>query len=462
MKWSNKTYDDLIKKANTEKDPVQRMKTMAEAEKVLLTESPIVPLYWPTSNFAEHPWVKGILRATTGADIEWKWAYTEGRPGGDGVLNLNLGEEPPDMQSITSTDVVSFELLNATCEGLTRRTPDGTYPQGSGLAKSWTVSPDGTVYTFTLKDDIKWSNGDPVTAMDFEYAWKKVVDPREASQYNYMLFFIKGAEEVANIALPDKDKEPDKYAEAIKQIEDGLKNMGVVAKDAKTLEVTLTSPNAFFLSLCAFPTYFPVNQKYRESLGDKYATEASNMLYCGPFIMTEWSHGSKIVLKKNPNYWDAASVKLNQINFDMIKDINTPIIMYEANQLDTVGVPGDFIEKFKKDHPSELKQMAQATCWYLELNPKHPAFANSKFRRAISLGFDRQSFVDNVLKNFSQPATAYTPPSIHGIGTEVFIDKYVDQSARVPAKADLTAAEKLLKEACKELGYGVPKPPTKK
>lgn len=462
VKWSNKAYDDLIKKAKVTADPVERMKTMADAEEILLNESPIVPLFWPTANFAEHAWAKGILRAATGADLEWKWAYTEGKPGGDGTLNLNLGEEPPDLQSFTSTDVVSFEIMNASMEGLTRRGPKGTYEQGSGVAKSWKVSSDGLVYTFTLKDGITWSNGTPVTAKDFEYAWKSVIDPRMASQYNYMMFFVKGAEEVANIAIPDPDKEPDKYKAAIAQIEDGLKKVGVVAKDAKTFEVTLNAPSAFFISLCAFPSYFPVNQAFRDEIGDKYGTEVKYLLFNGPFTISEWTHNSKIVLTKNPNYWDAASVKLNKISMDMIKDINTPITMYEANQYDTIGVVGDFIPKFQKERPAELKQMAQAVSWYLELNPKNAAFANAKFRRAISLGFDRQGFVDNVLKNFSQPATAYDPPSIHGIGTEVFIDKYVDPAARVPAKANLTEAQKLLKEACKELGYAVPKPPAAK
>lgn len=462
VKWSNKSYDDLIAKANVTSDPVERMKVMADAEEILLNESPIVPLFWPSWNYVEHPWVKGIIRSAIGADLEWKWTYTEGKPGGDGTLNINLGEEPPDLQSITSTDQISFEILNAVEEGLARRDPNGKFEQGSGLAKSWTVSPDGLVYTFTLKDGVKWSNGTPITAKDFEYAWKHVVDPREASQYNYMFFFIKGAEDVASIAVPDPEKDKAAYDTAIKQIDDALKAMGVVAKDDKTLEVTLTAPTAFFISLTGFPSYFPVNQAYREKLGDKYATEAANLLYCGPYTITEWTHGSKMVLKKNANYWDVATVKLDAISMDMIKDLNTPVTMYEANQLDTIGAAGEFIPKFQKERPTELKKATQATCWYLELNPKNPAFKNAKFRRALSLGFDRQSFVDNVLKNYSTPATAYDPPSIHGIGTEVFVDKYVDAAAKLSAKADLTKAQTLLKEACKELGFAAPKPPAAK
>ena len=367
-----------------------------------------------------------------------------------------------DLQSITTTDQISFEILNSVGEGLARKNPAGLYEQGSGVAASWTVSPDGLVYTFTLKDDAKWSDGSAITAKDFEYAWKKVVDPRTASQYNYMFFFIKGAEDVASVELPDPAVDKAAYDAAIKQIDDAAKAMGVVAKDDKTLEVTLVAPSTFFVGLTAFPSYFPLQQKYHEAQGDQYALEANTMLFNGPFTISEWNHGAKLVLKKNPKYWDAATVKLEEISFDMIKDINTPVTMYEANELDAIAVPGDFIPKFRTERPTELKQMAQATVWYLELNPKNPAFANPKFRRAISLGFDRQSFVDNVLKNFSMPAIAYNPPSIHGKDGVVFIDKYVEAAAKLGKTANLTEAQKLLKEACKELGFAVPKPPAAK
>ncbi|MGE5579508.1 MAG: ABC transporter substrate-binding protein [Bacillota bacterium] len=462
VKWSNKTFDELIAKAKASGNQDERMAAMAEAEGILLTESPIVPLYWPAWNYAEHPWVKGILRATVGPDYDWKWAYTEGRPGGDGKLAMNLGEEPPDLQSITTTDQISFEVLNAVNEGLTRKNPQGLFEQGSGVAESWTISPDGLVYTFTLKDNAKWSDGSPITAHDFEYAWKKVVDPRTASQYNYMFFFIKGAEEVASIELPDPDADKAGYDAAVAKINEALDAMGVDAKDDKTLEVTLVAPSTFFIGLTAFPSYFPVKQSYHEAKGDAYALEADAILYNGPFMISEWNHGSNMTLKKNPTYWDAASVKLEEIKFDMIKDINTPVTMYEANELDAIGVPGEFIPKFRTERPNELKQMAQATCWYLELNPKNPAFANPKLRRAISLGFDRQSFVDNVMKNFSMPAIAYNPPSIHGKDGVVFIDKYVDAAAKLSATANLTEARKLLEEACKEMKFAVPKPPAAK
>ncbi|HHW18287.1 MAG TPA: hypothetical protein GXX30_05245 [Firmicutes bacterium] len=458
VKWSNKQYDDLIAKAKASSDQAERMNLMAQAEKILLEELPIIPIYWPQRNYAEHPWVKGIIRTAIGPGNDWKFAYTEGRPGGDDPqhLNLNLGEEPPDLQSITTTDTVSFDVLNACLEGLVRLGPDGQYKPGSGLAESWTVSEDGTKYTFKLKKGLKWSDGTPLTAHDFEYAWKKAVDPRTASQYNYMLFYIKGAEDVANIQLPDKEKEPAKYKEAEAAIQAAMDKMGVKAVDDLTLEVELVAKNNIFISLTAFPTYFPLNQKAHEKWGDKYATEKDKMLFCGPFVIDKWEHGSKMVLKKNPNYWDAKNVKLEYIQFDMIKDINTPISMYEANQLDAIGVPGDFIPKFQKERPQEFHQMAEAVAWYLECNLNHPVLKDPKFRKALSMAIDRQAYCDNVLRNYSKPATGLTPPSIAGKdATESFHDKYIGNI--LPATGNPQEAQKLLKESLKQLGYAMPK-----
>jgi len=454
--WSNAEYDSLIAQARAEEDPVRRMELMGQAEKILLDESPIIPVYWPQRNYAEHTWVKGIVRSAIGAQNDWKYAWTEGRPGGDNKLSLNLGEEPPDLQSITSTDQVSFDILNAVLEGMARLGPDGDFKMGSGLAESWTISEDGKTYTFKLKDGLKWSDGTPLTAHDFEYAWKKAVDPRTASQYNYMLFGIVGAEDVANIVIPDKDSDPAGYDKAISDLNAAMDAMGVKALDDKTLEVNLIAPNNVFINLTSFATFMPLNKAAHEKWGEEYATEANKMLYCGPFIIKEWQHDSKMVLVKNPNYWDADNVKITEIKFDMIKDINTPISMYEANELDAIGVPGDFIPKFQAERPDEFHQMADAVAWYLECNLEDPVMQNAKFRLALSEALDRKAYCDNVLRNFSAPATSLTPPSIHGATPdEVFAEKYVGKDY-LPPTGNPEKAKQLLKEALEELGYATP------
>ncbi|MFY9359350.1 MAG: ABC transporter substrate-binding protein [Bacillota bacterium] len=458
--WSNAEFDELISIARSSTDQEERMEALAKAEKILLDEAPIIPVYWRQRNYAEHPWVKGIIRSAVFPANEWKWAYTEGRPGGDNVLNLNLGEEPPDLQSITCTDAVSMDILNATLEGLVRMNANGEYEQGSGLAESWTISDDGLVYTFELKEGLKWSNGEPLTAHDFEYAWKKVVDPRTASQYNYMMFFVKGAEAVANVEIPDKESDPEGYEQAMAELQEAMDNMGVKALDDLTLEVTLEAPSAFFLSLTAFSPYFPLNQAAHEQWGEEYATEPDKMLYCGPFVIDEWKHGSKMVLKKNPNYWDADNVKLEQINLDMIKDINTPVTMYEAKELDVIGVPGDFIPKFQAERPDEFKQMPEAVTFYLECNLNHPLLKDQRVRQALSLALDRQEYCDNVLRNYSAPAYAYNPPSISSEEPSVpFVEKYLNDY--LPINGDVEKAREIFKAAVEALGYEAPEPPTK-
>lgn len=458
--WSNEEFDELVALAKTSTDQQERMEAMAKAEKILLDEAPIIPVYWRQRNFAEHPWVKDIVRTAFAPSNEYKWAYTEGRPDGDNNLNLNLGEDPPDLQSVTCTDTVSIDILNATLEGLVRMNPEGEYEQGSGLAESWTVSDDGLVYTFTIKDGLKWSNEEPLTAHDFEYAWKTVVDPRTASQYNYIMFFVKGAEDVANIEIPDEKEDPEGYKSAIAELQEALDNMGVQAIDDNHLVVTLEAPSTFFLSLCAFSTYYPLNQAAHEEWGEEYATEIDKMLYCGPFIIDEWKHGSKMVLKKNPNYWDASGVKLDSIHFDMIKDINTPVTMYEANELDAIGVPGDFIPKFQSERPDEFDQMPEAVSFYLECNLNHPLLKDPKVRQALSLALDRQEYCDNVLRNYSTPAYAYCPPSMQGAEPgEVFVEKYLKDY--LPITGDVARAQELFKEAVEALGYEAPEPPTK-
>lgn len=353
------------------------------------------------------------------------------------VLNINLGEEPPQMDPQKSTDTVSFILLNATLEGLVRLDPKGNVVKGSGLAADWTVSPDGLKYTFKLRD-AKWGSGNPITAQDFEFAWKRALDPRTASEYAYQLYYIKGGEALNSIDV----KAPD--AEA--KIKKAMDEVGVKAIDDKTLEVTLEKPTPYFLSLTSFITYLPIEKKFYEQVGDKYGSDADKLSYSGPFRVKEWVHESKIVLEKNPNYWDAKNVKLQQINMAMVKESTTAINMFEAGDLDVVGIPGEFIPVYKQK--GTLQTLAQAVTWYIEFNTKNPVFKNQKIRQAFSMAVDRQAFVDNVLKNGSLAATSFTPPTLPGLDGP-FQKMVGDQ---ISPKANPDEAKKLLAEGMKELG----------
>jgi len=353
------------------------------------------------------------------------------------ILHWNLGEEPPNVDSVTTTDQVSFWIVNATQEGLVRQIENQPATKGSGLAKDWTISPDGMTYTFTLRD-AKWSDGQPVTAKDFEFAWKRAMNPKTAAEYSYQYAYIKGYDVVSSIDV--------KAADADQKIKEALDNVGVKAKDDKTLEVTLAAPTPYFLSLMSFPTFLPQRQDIVEKYGEKYASDPDKMVYSGPFTITEWTHESKMVFTKNPNYWDKDNVKLDGMETTMIKDINTPVNMYEAGELDMINVPAEFLEQYKSK--GVVQTRAQSTTWYIEFNTKDPIFKNANMRKAFSLAIDRQTFVDKVLANGSIPALAYTPPTIAGEK-----GPFHDLVGNIlNPKADTAAAKAALEAGLKELG----------
>ncbi|TCW42110.1 oligopeptide transport system substrate-binding protein [Thermohydrogenium kirishiense] len=342
------------------------------------------------------------------------------------VLNLNLTQEPPTLDPQKATDVVSIDILTEVLDGLTRYDKDGKIKPGSGLAKSWDISNDGLTYTFHLRD-AKWSDGNPITAQDFEYAWKRALDPNTASQYAYQLFYIKGAEEY-NSGKGSADQ------------------VAVKALDDKTLQVTLKAPTPQFLGLTSFVTYLPLEKSVYEKYGDKVGTDPDKLVYSGPFVISQWNHEQSITLKKNKDYWDSSSVKLQTVNFSMIKDNNTLVQNYDNNTLDSIFVPGDYIDKYKNS--SEYSDKALATNWYVQFNTKSPVFKNADIRKAFTLAIDRKAFVEQVTKDGSIPAEAVVPPGVPGYNGD-----FRKEAGETYFKDnDVAQAKELLKKGMSELG----------
>ena len=234
------------------------------------------------------------------------FAISCGKNGGSGnTFTLNLTDEPKSIDPQLSTDVLGGTVDDLITEGLTKRGKDGTFV--AGLAKSWDKSADGLKWTFHLRDGIKWSNGDPITAQDFKNGWLRALDPQTASQYSYMLYPIKNAEKYNKKAV-------------------SAEKVGIKVIDDKTLEVELETPVPYFDSLVAFKTYMPLNQKFFDKTGDSYFTEANKTMSSGAYTMEKWTHGSEIVFKKNPNYWDADNVKVENIVYKIIPDNNSALI----------------------------------------------------------------------------------------------------------------------------------------
>ena len=350
----------------------------------------------------------------------------------DQVLRINIGSNPPDLDPQTATDSVSFQIMNSIYDGLIRLNPEGKVEQGSGLAESWTESEDKTVYTFKLRD-AKWSDGTPIKASDFEYAWKRAADPATASQYAYMLYPVKGAE-AFNTGAGSKDA------------------MGVKAIDDKTLEVTLERPTPYFTSMLGFSTYLPLKEEAQKAAGESYGTDITKMVYSGPFKIKEWQNEQKIILEKNESYWDTANVKLQRIEMDMIIDINTPINLYETGELDAINVQTEYLPKYR-DTP-EFGSLSSSSSWYLQFNCNDTYMKNIKIRRALSMALNRQLFVDNVLANGSIVSGGLVPSGIPGKSGEGDFRSQsgsytVDASA---GQATIDEAKKLLDEGLKEIG----------
>ncbi|TGV07873.1 peptide ABC transporter substrate-binding protein, partial [Mesorhizobium sp. M00.F.Ca.ET.186.01.1.1] len=281
---------------------------------------------------------------------------------GPKVLKLNLHSEPPTADPGIAEDTTSSTIITATFEGLTRVGKDNKVHEAA--AEKIEKSPDGKKYTFRIRD-AKWSNGDPVTAKDFEFAWKRALDPKTASNYAYQLYYVKGAEA---------------FNKGTGKVED----VGVKAIDDKTLEVELTNPTPFFLELVAFKTYFPVHQKTVES-NDKWATDAKTIVGNGPFKMETWEHKSKLVVVKNDNYWDKDNVKLDKIEFSMVEDENTELSMFENGELDWAGaptsaLPTDAIPALKDS--GKMTTQPIAGTYFYRFNTEKAPFNNVKIRKA--------------------------------------------------------------------------------
>ncbi|HFU7090036.1 TPA: peptide ABC transporter substrate-binding protein [Bacillus cereus] len=301
-------------------------------------------------------------------------------------IQLPYIAEIPTMDVTRATDGESMNVMRNVFEGL-YTLEEGNKPV-PGVAKSVDLSGDKKKYTFHIRKNAKWSNGTPVTADDFVFSWKRAVNPETSSEYAFLFFDIKNAEKINNKELP-------------------VDQLGIKAVDKETLEVQLEKPVPYFLSLTAFPTFLPINQSYFEEQGDQYGLEAYHIIYNGAFQLDNWKHEQIFQLKKNPMYWDAKKVKLDEINFDIVKDKATEVNLYESGQIDRVGLTGDFVDIYKDS--KEFKQREEVTVQFLRFNQKNEVLQNKHARLAISEAMNKKEFVETLLNNGSRPAYGLIP-----------------------------------------------------
>jgi oligopeptide transport system substrate-binding protein len=347
--------------------------------------------------------------------------------GGSDTFTLAEVADIADMNSVTTTDLYSARLLNNINEGLYRL--DANDKPHPAMAKSVDISDDTLTYTFTLRDGIKWSNGDPVTAQDFEYGWMTLLNPDTAAEYAYLLYsFIKGAA-------------------AYNSGDGSAEDVGIKALDNKTLKVTLNGPYPFWLGLAgSHQTYLPVNQKFYEQQGEDYAQSADSLLYNGPYIMTEFNPSTGATLVKNKDYWDKDNVDVQKIVIRIVKDASTRVNLYTAGDLDFGELTSEYVNEYK-DSPAFMRIIEFSTFW-LNMNFKDEIFQNENIRRAIQMSFDRDALANKILNDGSVGADGYVPAGIAGPGNQTFREAV---GPTMPAY-DPQQAKELWQKGVEELG----------
>ncbi|WP_035430951.1 peptide ABC transporter substrate-binding protein [Bacillus sp. UNC322MFChir4.1] len=359
----------------------------------------------------------------------------EKQPGGKlaakQVLNLVEANEIPSMDVSKSTDTVSSVMLGNTMEGLYRLDKDNK--PIPGIAESYKKSDDGKKYTFKLRKDAKWSNGDSVTAKDFVFAWQRLLDPKTAAEYAFIMYDMKNAKAI------NEGKSP-------------VDSLGVKAVDDYTLEVELDNPVPYFLGLTAFTSFLPLNEKVVKENGDKYGLEADKMVYNGPFKMTEWKHEQGWKVVKNDQYWDKANVKLDEINWSVVKEQSTRVNLYESGQLDRVGLTAEYVDKYKANK-DEFGTLLEPSTYFLRLNQKRngqdTVLKNKKVRQAIAMAFDKKALANVILNDGSKPVDALIPEKFTaGPDGKDYHETYKSTGI----KTDLKKAKQVWEDAEKELG----------
>ncbi len=351
--------------------------------------------------------------------------------GGAKVLRHNHGEEPESIDPALSTTVDGGSIVIACFEGLTSL--DENDLPVAGVAESWDVNENKTLYTFHLRKDAKWSDGQPVTANDFDYAWNRALHPDTAAEYAYQLFYIKNAPEYNEGATNSKA-------------------LGIKVVDEYTLEVELSAPTPYFLTLTTFPTLFPVRQDIVETNSKQWALNPETYIGNGPFKLVEWQSKDHMKFVPNEFYWDRNRVKLDAVVKTFIAEASTMLAGYEAGELDVIdSVPLNEIDNLKQN--DEFQMITQLGTYYYCFNVTRPPFDNPKVRKAFALAIDREDITNKVRKS-GVPATAFVAPGVpdtaagkdfREVGGEYF-----------PIKAQPQEAQRLLAEAGYPDGQGLP------
>lgn len=431
--WTH--YDELIAEIKSTTDVVAREALMHEAEDMLMETGAILPIYYYNDLYMQDSAVTNIYSNLFGYKF---FMYAD--KGDDTTLRVNLASEPDKLDPALNSTVDGASLAVNSFGGLYTYDAEGQLVPD--FATGYTVSDDGLVYTFTLRDGLKWSDGSDLTAKDFEWSWKRAASTATAADYSYMFNGIKGY--------------PDDLAVS-------------ASEDGKTFTVEMAAPCAYMLDLCAFPTFFPVKQSEVEGAEgylaedgsilnpNAWATEAG-FVSSGAYVLTEWKHNESMVYEKNPNYWNADNVKIERIEFMLSADDTAIYAAYQAGDLDFIDtVPTDQIASLNGIDP-EFYVVDNLGTYYASFNVKSPLFdgktveqANA-MRRAFAMLVDRQYIIDTIGQTGQKAANTFVPAGMaDGHGGEFRMDDdaytYPVETGYFSTEVDVEGAIELLKSA---------------
>lgn len=345
-----------------------------------------------------------------------------------GILILGNGSEPKGLDPHLVTGVTENKIISALLEGLIAYHPTDDMEPAPGMAERWERNENATVWTFYLRES-RWSNGDPVTAHDFVFSWQRMLEPTFGAEYANMLYIVQNAEAYHRGEIED------------------FSQVGVEALDSRTLRVTLRGPTPYFLSMLKHYSWFPINPAVIEKHGgmlkrDSDWTRPENYVGNGPFVLEEWVTNRIVRVVRNPDYWDAETVSLNEIHFMPIENANAEEQAFLAGQLHHTGtVPVDKIPFYKRNQPGLIRIEPYLGVYFYRFNVTREPLDDPRVRRALNLAIDRESIVENITKADQIPAYGYTPAGMQGYPTPQPLTYDVGQARRLLAEAGYPGGE---------------------
>ena len=345
--------------------------------------------------------------------------------GAKNEITVNFEYEPyeANLDPQLSESITAANIIPLLFEGLIKQNENGE--PVPGIAEKWERNAEGLVWTFYLRE-AEWENGDPVTANDFKFAWIRALDSKNAAEYAYMLFPIKGAYEF-NVGMGN------------------IEELGIKVIDEKTLEVTLNSPTRYLDSLLTFPVYSPINEKYFNLYKDEYGKDAGKIMSNGAYKLVKWEHYDELVLEKNKNYWNEKEVKTEKIRIKLINDISKSLEAFENNEIAFTVITPELYTEYRKD--KRLISYDDGSAWYLEYNLENDFLANKKIRQALTIAIDKEE-LGSILQAMGKPAYGYVPGFVQGVDKS-----FRKEAGNTYPHYNSKKAKKLFEEGLKELNF---------